>query len=128
MPTSIFARKPNTLVLFAQARLCGILAAGAWVATAVVSMLGVTGDLLIAGFIAAGLFTILFMVLALVLRPRGTTKPAALMTTLVLLAIGANVPLLARVTGFWPVLLSLTCAAAAAISTKAIAKAPRKAD
>ena len=91
-------------------------------------MLGAASDLLIAGFIAAGLFTILFMVLALFLRPRGSTKRSALMTTLVLLAVGANASLLARATGFWPVLLSITCAAAAAISTKAVAQAPRKAN
>lgn len=111
------AAPANPQLLHRQARLCGILATATWLATALAVFLQATGDLVLAGVIAAAVFTVLFACLVLVLDPQRLSRRATLVTTLALLVIGANTPLLARASELWPVLVALLAALTVGLAT-----------
>ncbi|WP_431711256.1 hypothetical protein [Glutamicibacter uratoxydans] len=122
MSAALSMKAPNKKLLSRQARLLGVLATTVWLIGAVLELIGSGGDLLMAAVIAASLLTVLFATLLLVLRSQRPTQRATLVTTLAVLAVGANIPFIAQSSVPWFPIVAVTCAVATAAATASIDK------
>lgn len=124
---SMIFKMPNKPALRAQAKVSGSFAVLAWLFVVVASIAHLQDDYVLAGIIAAGVLSAVLAALSLALRPRGLSRRATLITTLVLLVVGANAPLIARATDQWLAILAITFAGAAALVTSGFfRKAPEE--
>lgn len=114
---SIIFKKPNKPVLRAQAKVSGSFAVVSWLFVVVASLVHLRDEYVLAGVIAAGVFSVLLAALTFTLRPRRMSRRATLITTLVLLVVGANTPFIARATDQWLAILAMTFAVVAAFVT-----------
>lgn len=114
---SMIFKMPNKPALRAQAKVSGSFAVLAWLFVVVASIAHLRDDYVLGGIIAAGVLSAVLAALALALRPRAISRRATVITTVALLAIGANAPFIARATDQWLAILAVTFAAAAALVT-----------
>lgn len=120
---SITFKKPNKSVLRAQAKVTGSVAVATWLFVVVAALMHLPDEYVLSGVIAAGVFSAVLAALTFVLTPRGMSPRATLITTLVLVVVGANTPFIARATDQWLALPAIVFAAAAAFATSNIFRA-----